>query len=124
MTCFDIYLTSLNLIGEPEDTSATADYQVRAVRLFGYVLAKLYSVHKALGGNDIDISELICDTLDIEFMLDSRLIPAASLELASLLLLDELPEISEALKKRAEEECARVAAEAVSVTPTREVYGS
>ena len=123
MTYSDIYISALALIGEAEDTDATADYRIRSEHLLVHIICKLMPLNIALGGNEQQ-SFTAFVSLDDEFCLDTRLCTAASLELAALLLLDELPDISELLKKRAEAEESRIAAQAASVTSTRGVYGS
>ena len=123
MTYYDIYLTALSLIGEAENTSSTADYQKRAERLFVHINAGLYSLHLCLGGDEIDSGKFFIETLDTLFLLDERLVLTAALELASLLIIDKLPSISEMLKARAEAEKKNVADMATSISSTREVYG-
>ncbi len=123
MTYFDIYLTALSMIGESENTSATADYQKRAERLFTHINASLYPLHRCLGGEIIDADKFFIETLDTLFMLDERLVISASLELASLLIIDKMPSVSEMLKERAEEEKQSVAATGAAVASIKEVYG-
>ncbi len=123
MTYFDIYLTALSMIGEPENTSSTADYQKRAERLFTHINAGLYPLHRALGGEVIDADKFFIETLDTIFMLDERLVLTAALELASLLIIDKMPSVSEMLKERAEEEKQNVAATGAVVGTVKEVYG-
>lgn len=123
MTYFDVYLVALSLIGEAENTSATADYQKRAERLFAHINASLYPLHLNIGGADVEANRFFIETLDTQFLLKEALMLPAALELASLLIIDKLPSVSVLLKTRAEDEKKNVAAAGSTTEPIKEVYG-
>lgn len=123
MTCYDIYLAALTYLGEAEDTPATSDYKKRAPFLLAGVLSELYPIHKALGGEEIEVEKLASLSLDCEFMLNEHLLVAASMRLACLLIFDERPELSAELEKRTNAEKARVSGRATSLESIGEVYG-
>lgn len=123
MTCYDIYLASLAYLGEAEDTPATSDYKKRAPFLLTGIFSELSPIHKALGGDEISAAELASVSLDSDFLLDGRLIVAASMRLACLLIFDESPELSAELEKRAAKEKQRVADGVTYTHSIGEVYG-
>ena len=122
MTYYDIYLSALAFIGEPEDSAGAADYKKRAVLLLPHIVSSLIHIHQLLGNESPDASKLLTVTHDSEFPLDLRLSTAASLQLASLLIIDELGEMSQTLSKRASEEAERVLSGVTVIGSTREVY--
>lgn len=122
MICNNIYQTALALIGEPNHSTGTADYEKRAPHLLGVIFHRLVRISEAITGTALDRTKLFIASLDEEFPLDERLFCAAALALASLFVLDELPELAAELDERADAEAELAAREAVSVTPTREVY--
>lgn len=122
MTCNSIYLTALSLIGETEHNTGTADYAERAIRLTEVVLARFARVSELLSGTKISSIDIAIDSLDADFPLDERLCSAVSLALASLLVLDELPELAAELDARADAAASDAAKDAIVISPTREVY--
>ena len=123
MTYYDIYLSALAFIGEPEDSTGTADYKKRALLLLPHIVSSLTYVQKLLGNNNApEISNFFYITLDSDFPLDEQLATVASAKLASLLVIDELPEMSQTLSKRAAEELERIMSSVVVIGSTREVY--
>lgn len=123
MTYFDVYLVALSMIGEAENTSATADYQKRAERLFAHINTSLYPLHLNIGGAAVEANRFFIETLDTQFLLKEALMLPAALELASLLIIDKLPSVSVLLKTRAEDEKKNVAAAGSTTEPIKEVYG-
>lgn len=124
MTCNNIYLAALALIGEAEDTDATADYAARSVHLLRVIFSRFAQLSEALSGGEASYESLNITSLDAHFPLDERLSSLISEVLASMLVIDELPEISKMLAERAEFDRKQLCAEATGVTSTREVYGS
>ncbi len=123
MTCRYIYNAALALLGEPEDTDATKDYAVRSVHLLTVIFSRFAKLSEALSGALTDFEALTLTSLDSPFPLDQRLAALVSEVLASMLVTDELPEISKMLAQRAEKDTLALSAEAVSIGSTREVYG-
>lgn len=122
MTYYDIYLSALAFIGEAEDGDGTDDYKKRAVLLLPHIVCSLTLANRLLGNESPESSKLFTLTLESDFPLDLRLMPAASAQLASLLVIDELPEMSQTLAKYAGEETERLLASVTVVGSTREVY--
>ncbi len=122
MTYFDVYLVALSMIGEAENTSATADYQKRAERLFAHINTSLYPLHLNLGGAPIEAAKFFIETLDTRFLLHESLMLPAALEIASLLIIDKLPNVSVLLKTRAEEEKKNIASTGSTIGSIKEVY--
>ena len=122
MTYYDIYLSALAYIGESEDGDGTDDYKKRAVHLLPHIVCSLALANRLLGNESPEISSLFTLTLESDFPLDLRLAPATSAQLASLLIIDELPEMSQTLAKHAGEETERLLASVTVVGSTREVY--
>ena len=123
MTCRYIYLAALALIGEPEDTEATKDYAARSIHLLTVIFSRFAKLSEALSGGVVSYESLIVTSLDAPFPLDERLAALVSEVLASMLVVDELPEISKMLASRAEDDRKLLSAEASCVGSTREVYG-
>ena len=120
MTLRNVYNVALALIGEVAHLSNTDDYEARAPYLLVTVAERFAALSEKISGVKAEV--ITENTLDTEFPLDRSLFAAASLALGSLLIIDELPELSEALEKRAER-AAKIAADAVcTVTSTKEVY--
>ncbi len=124
MTCRYIYNAALALLGEAEDTDATKDYATRSVHLLAVIFSRFARLSEALSGGMTDFEALTIPSLDAPFPLDERLAALVSEVLASMLVTDELPEISKLLAERAEKDIRQLSAEAASVGSTREVYGS
>ena len=122
MTYYDIYLSALAYIGEPEDSTGAADYKNRAALLLPHIVASLAHIHVLLGRKAVGDADACIISLDSLFPLDLRLAGATTLELASLLIIDELPELSQILAQRAKDERLNASAQACSVGSTREVY--
>lgn len=122
MNCTAVYESALTLIGEPAHVPAIDDYKKRAPSLLGVVHHRFVRISEALTGNKIPRSSLHIASLEDEFPLDESLFYAASLALASLLILDEQPVLAAILDERAEGSAAAAAKDAVTVTPTKEVY--
>ncbi len=122
MTYYDIYLSALALIGEPEDGAGDVDYKKRAVLLLPHIVSSLCYVNRLLVNESPDTSKLFNVTLDCDFPLDLRLCAVTSAQLASLLVIDELPELSQTLAKYAAAEVEHVLAGVTVVGSTREVY--
>ena len=124
MTCRYIYNAALALLGEAEDTAATNDYAARSVHLLTVIFSRFSRLSEALSDCMTDFEALTITSLDAPFPLDERLAALASEVLASMLVTDELPEISKMLAERAEKDSRLLSAEASSIGSTREVYGS
>lgn len=116
MTCTDIYNTALALIGEPRHTASTADYSERAPFLISLVFRRLGTLSDRFTGNNTDVEGLSVTSLNEPYPLAPELFEAVCLNLASLLILDELPDVSEVLSKRAaaSENAASMALNSVS----------
>lgn len=123
MTCNNIYNAALALIGEAEDTDATVDYAMRSVHLLKVIFSRFARLSEELSGTEAAYETLNIASLDEHFPLDERLASLISEVLASMLIIDELPEISKMLAERAEFDRKQLCAEATGVTSTREVYG-
>ncbi len=121
MTCNTIYETALALLGEVSYNGSCSDYEERAPYLLRMIITRLAVYSKFLSGTEAELEEL---TLESEFPLDLRLAPCASEMLASMLIFDEMPELSRDLMEYAEND--RELVEELSIAPdigtTREVY--
>lgn len=122
MNCKSIYEAALALIGEPVNDNSTADYQARAVKLFFLALIKYRSLSTAVCGIDHKLHTLFITNLDSNFPLDQRAMVPVTYYLASLLILDELPELSDMLEKKSEQSAKDVEKEATTVNKIVEVY--
>ncbi len=122
MNCTSVYQSALTLIGEQAHVPALDDYQKRAPSLLGVVHHRFVRISEALTGTKISRSSLHIASLEDEFPLNESLFYAASLALASLLILDEQPVLAAILDERAEASASAAAKDAVTVTPTKEVY--
>ncbi len=118
----NVYHAALNVIGEQMHRPALCDYESRSVSLLGVVFSRFAHISSLINGTEIDLANLIIDTLDCDFPLDTSLFPASALALGSLLIIDEFPELSASLEERAEKSAAIAAKAAESVTSTKEVY--
>ncbi len=123
MICKKIYLAALALIGEGGDSDATADYAARSVHLLKVIFSRFARLSEELSGTETSYESLNITSLDELFPLDERLAFLISEVLASMLVIDELPEISKMLAERAEFDRKQLCAEATGVSSTREVYG-
>jgi len=123
MTCKSVYETALALLGEAGDNPGLADYRSRAPLLLGIITARLAAASTAIDGKAVKVATL---TLDSTFPLADRLMPTAAGMLASMLVLDELPELAAILAEHAERD--RLAAGSELPVPdigsVREVYGA
>ena len=89
----EIYRGALGLLGEPDDPRRTADFAERAP----YIIANFISENAALDGNyrkfrgeePVGVSSAVYASLDGEFPLSGRFVPAAECYLASMLVDDE-----------------------------------
>lgn len=124
MTCHDIYIAALALIGEAKDNTGTADYAARAPHLLSVIFSRFARVSEELSGAQISRVSLNISSLSQAFPLDERLAALTSEVLASMLIIDEYPEISGMLASRADADLKMIESGIVSVTSTREVYGS
>ena len=124
MTCRYIYSAALALIGESEDTDATKDYAARSKNLLTLIFLRYSSLSEALSGGFVSLESMMIPSLDSPFPLDERLAALSAEALASMLIIDELPEISKNLAERAEFDRQQLCLEASTVGSTREVYGS
>ncbi len=122
MKCRDIYLSALALIGEPTDNTGTADYAQRAVGLLKIVFAKYAPLSDALGETSVKENLPQIENLDNDYPLDSKLAGICAEALASMLILDKSPDISEILEKRIKEDIERVSKTVVEIGTTKEVY--
>ncbi len=121
MTCNYIYETALALIGEDLGAADPGDYKSRAPMLLSVLFARFARLSEMLSGEVTAGESLSVTSLDDTFPLDSRLYVAVSFALASLLILDELPEISDRLEDRATAYAKSAAKELTEIT-TSEVY--
>ncbi len=122
MTYYDIYLSALALIGEAEDSAGAIDYKKRTVVLLPHIVSSLCYANQLLCNSSPDAKNLFNITLDSDFPLDLRLCTAVSTQLASLLVIDELPEMSQKLAQHAATETKHVLAGVTVIGSTREVY--
>ncbi len=121
MTCRYIYETALSLVGEKPDAAGTDDYESRTPVLLSVLFARFARLSEMLSGEAPDRATLSAVSLDDSFPLDCRLYLPVSFALASLLILDELPEISDRLEERAAA-YARDAAKEITEITASEVY--
>ncbi len=122
MNCRQIFEAALSLIGIPVNSANIHDYEERALKLFFVVLMQYRSLSTAICGTDHKVHTLFINTLDTGFPLDQRTMPAACYTLASLLIIDELPDLAAELEQRASEAVAEISKEVVEITPITEVY--
>lgn len=123
MTCRYIYTAALALIGEANDNSGCADYSARSLLLLPIVFARYSRLSAELYGMTPANGSLTVSSLDDLFPLDLRLCPVCAEALASMLIFDELPELSEILNSRAATDASSLSREASEISATREVYG-
>ena len=125
MTCKNIYTAALALIGEPSDNNGTVDYSARSLMLLPIVFARYARLSDQLTGESLSQEGTFAiSSLEDNIPLDSRLYPVCAQTLASMLILDELPELSELLLSRANADAKAIAHEIVTIAATREVYES
>ena len=122
MTCRQIYLEALAILGESVEDDTLVDYASRAPYLMTLVLFRFLFVSDAMSETPADRSKFVGISLDDEFPLDERLSSAAALALACLIITPELPELSDTLNKRAELAAQTAAKEASALVSTKEVY--
>ena len=124
MTCNSVYETALALLGEAGDAPGLADYRSRAPHLLGIIIARLAGASALIDGRTVTAAAK--PALTDPFPLAERLMPAAAGMLASMLILDELPELAAILAEQAERD--RLAAGSELPVPdigsVREVYGA
>ncbi|MBQ2709262.1 MAG: hypothetical protein IJF67_13425 [Clostridia bacterium] len=123
MTCNSVYETALALLGEAGDAPGLADYRSRAPHLLGIITRRLAGASVLIDGRAVSA---LTPSLTDPFPLAERLMPAAAGMLASMLILDELPELAAILAEQAERD--RLAAGSELPVPdigsVREVYGA
>ena len=123
MTCNSVYETALALLGEAGDAPGLADYRSRAPHLLGIIIGRLAGASALIDGRTVTAAK---PALTDPFPLAERLLPAAAGMLASMLILDELPELAAILAEQAERD--RLAAGSELPVPdigsVREVYGA
>lgn len=124
MTCNTIYTSALALVGESKHTAGTASYLARAPQLLTVILFRLSSIASLLSGSDIYPENLIVESLDAYFPVDVRLMPVCSYMLASMLIFDELPELSEKLDAEAKKTLEAISDKLSTVGGIGEVYPS
>ena len=104
MICYDILTAALRLLGEPGDADDNHDYAERAIYIIASFIGEAREVDAkyrlAHGLDKAEISEYVFVSLDDEFPLSERLAYPASFYLASLLIADESPELSESYYER------------------------
>lgn len=122
MNCYSIFESALALIGISANDNSTADYAKRAVKLLYLVLMKYRSLSTALCGIDHKVYTLIINDLNANYPLEQRTMPCAIFTLASLLILDELPELSAELERRADELAKIMGKEGITVGSITEVH--
>lgn len=122
MNCKSIFEAALALIGEPMNDNSTADYAKRAVKLFYLALIKYRSLSTAVCGIDHKLYTLFITTLDSNFPLDQSAMEPVIYYLASLLILDQLPELSAELESKAEQSAKAVEKGLAAVGSIVEVY--
>ncbi len=114
MTCNYIFETALALIGEPQDGTGTADYAQRAPYLISLVFFEFSKLSERFTDTGLsNESDLRITSLDSDYLLAPELLGAVCLSTASLLILDELPELSATLAERARKS-AEMAANSLS----------
>jgi len=123
MTCNSVYETALALLGEAGDAPGLADYRSRAPHLLDIIIRRLAGASALIDGRAVTA---LTPSLTDPFPLAERLMPAAAGMLASMLILDELPELAAILAEQAERD--RLAAGSELPVPdigsVREVYGA
>ena len=128
MTVQDIYESSLKILAESTEASDTADYAERAPFIIASFCTQNADLDKAtrrmLGeGSQHDFNAAYIE-LDNEFPLLDRFAPAASLYLASMLVMEDFETLSDRLYDRYCDLVSRFC-EAVCVenSPITDVYG-
>ncbi len=124
MTCRTIYTTALTLIGEHETDGLHEDYAARTPSLLHVIFSRYAKLSEALSGSTPALDDLKTSSLDDTYPLDDQLIPLCAETLAAMLIIDELPEISEMLSSSADSDAEAIANTLTEISPTREVYGS
>ena len=128
MTVQDIYDAALNILAESNDPADTADYEERAPFIIAAFCTQNADLDKAtrrmLGeGSQLDFNAAYI-ALDDEFPLLDRFSSAASLYLASMLVMEEFEALSDRLYDRYCDQISRFC-EAVCAenSPITDVYG-
>ncbi len=122
MTNLLIYQTALALLGETDEQNSCADYRARAPLLLRVIVSRLSAVSELIDGNTVSDAEL---SLGGAFPLAKSLAWTAAEMLASMLILDELPDLAARLNQSAVEELAKLGSEKGNsdIGRIREVYG-
>ena len=123
MTCRTIYTTSLALIGEVEAEGLHEDYATRAPSLLHIIFSRYVGLSETISGEAPAFEDLQVSSLDSNYPLDKRLIPLCAETLAAMLVVDELPELSDSLNSKADSDAKAIAHSLTEIGSTREVYG-
>ena len=128
MTLYHAYSLAMRMLGEDPEAKDTAPHRSRAAVLLSAVCISLheadrrYRIESGLS-EPADIGDFL--TLDDEFPLSNRLLPAAACLLAAKLILGENSELSELLRCEGERELyAAIAELPPTVSGTVQRYGA
>lgn len=124
MTCRTIYTIALTLIGEVETAGLHEDYAARSPSLLHIIFSRYAKLSEMISGTAPKFEELQIASLDVIYPLDEKLIALCAETLAAMLIIDELPEISEMLNSRADSDAEAISRSLTEIGSTKEVYGS
>ncbi len=104
MQCKDIFRSALKLLGEIGDETNNPDYTDRAPYIIAAFVSEAFDTDRkfrlAHGLEDATESDRVYIDLEDDFPLCDRLAPMCAFYLASLLIADESPELSESYYDR------------------------
>ena len=104
MLCYDLLTAALKLLGEPGDGDENPDYAERAAYIIASFVGEAREVDAkyrlAHGLGEAEILDYVYVSLDDEFPLSERLAYPCTFYLASILIADESPELSESYYER------------------------
>lgn len=111
----EIYNNALVHLGQSSDTTNTSDYEARAPYLLAAFCSTVKSLDKQVRKAEGLISQSsfspVCLLLNQSFPLCDRLVPAAALYIASMLVIDEDSSLSDSLYDKYCDNIASLAAE-------------
>ena len=104
MQCKDIFRSALKLLGEIGNETNNPDYTDRAPYIIAAFVSETFDTDRKIrlahGLEEADEPSQVYIDLDDDFPLSDRLAPMCAFYLASLLIADESPELSESYYDR------------------------